>query len=343
MAAVFANLYLNRSRRGAGAAAGKWNRPLKIIPMPSLIYITRIRPLSTELAQALESSGSHVKSFGPGEITADECILVMTSEAVLAGLRVPGLAAAQGRAGAQGLHSQAIPPLPDIRRQLGTEAAVWKSIKAAELRESTVGQSAAGSGLIPTVPAVARADNDLGFVPSQAGSRVLATAPQTASLASQLLTAGREKEPASHRKPGVPVLPVPFTGTAPGQAATLLSKRTGLADRIRSANGRHYRWFWQPAAVAALLLVLALVLLDGRASILPSKAEVAATEPAPQGSIEPTASTHPPQTPKSGDGYVAEDYTTRFDRQGHPLTTLRIPDFRPEAQSRPIPKRIVVD
>jgi hypothetical protein len=46
--------------------------------MPSLIYITRIRPLSAELAQALESAGSHIKSFGPGEITADECILVMT-------------------------------------------------------------------------------------------------------------------------------------------------------------------------------------------------------------------------------------------------------------------------
>jgi hypothetical protein len=56
--------------------------------MPSLIYITRIQPLSAELAKALESSGVHVKSFGPGEITADECVLVMTSEAVSAGLQL---------------------------------------------------------------------------------------------------------------------------------------------------------------------------------------------------------------------------------------------------------------
>ncbi len=319
--------------------------------MPSLIYITRIRPFSAELARALESSGSHVKSFGPGEITADECILVMTSEAVLAGLRVSGLATGQGRAGAPSPPSQAIPPLPDIQRHFGADNAVWNSIKAAESGESTVGKTAAGPGPFSAVPAAARANNDLGFVPSQTGLRVLASAPQTVSPASQVLPAGREKDPASDRSRGVPLLPAPSTGKAarvPGQISTLSLKRTGLADRIRSANGQRHRRFWQPAAVAAVLLVLALVLLEGRASILPSKAEVAATESTPQASIRPGTSSSPANLPgaqlrKSGDDYVAEDYTTRFDRQGHPRTTLQTPDLRPGAQSRSIPKRVVVD
>ncbi len=313
--------------------------------MPSLIYITRIRPFSAELAQALESSGSHVKSFGPGEITADECILVMTSEAVLAGLRVPGLATGLGRAGAPGPHSQTIPTLPDIPRHLGTESAVWNSIKAAEAGEPALGKTAVGPGPFSAIPAVARADNDLGFVPSQTGLR-LATAQQTVSPASLVLSAGREKAPASDRNPGVPLLPVPSTGKAarvPVQISTLLLKRTGLADRIRSANGQRHGRFWAPVVVAAVLLVLALVLLEGRASILPSQAEVTATEPTPLASIRPGTSTNPPRQPKSGDDYVAEDYTTRFDRQGHPRTTLQPPDSRPEAQSRPTPKRIVVD
>ena len=154
--------------------------------MPSLIYITRIRPFSVELARALESSGSHVKSFGPGEITADECILVMTSEAVLAGLRVSGLATGQGRAGAPSPPSQAIPPLPDIQRHFGADNAVWNSIKAAESGESTVGkrQPALGrslrsrrwrvritiSALSPARPGSASSDRTANGKPSFAGS-----------------------------------------------------------------------------------------------------------------------------------------------------------------------------
>src|SRR5713226_5457783 len=111
--------------------------------MPSLVYITRIRPLSAELAQALESAGSHIKSFGPGEITADECILVMTSEAVLAGLQVSELASVTGRGAAHGTESQATPRLQDLQKHLGAEAAIWNCIKAAGLSETAVGESPA--------------------------------------------------------------------------------------------------------------------------------------------------------------------------------------------------------
>ena len=43
--------------------------------MPSLVYIARITRSSEELAQGLQSAGLHVKSFAPGEITGDECLL----------------------------------------------------------------------------------------------------------------------------------------------------------------------------------------------------------------------------------------------------------------------------
>ena len=300
--------------------------------MPSLIYITRIQPLSAELAQALESSGSHVKSFGPGEITADECILVMTSEAVLAGLRVPGLATGLGRSGAPAriLRSPRCLTSRDTSEPnppYGTASRRPRQVNPRlEKPQPALGHSRRSqrwrmrmtiSGLFPAKPAYASQPR------------------QTVSPASLVLPAGREKAPASDRNLGVPLLPVPSTGKAarvPVQISTLLLKRTGLADRIRSANGQRHGRFWAPAVVAAVLLVLALVLLEGRASILPSQTEVTATEPTPQASIQPGTSTNPPRQPKSGDDYVAEDYTTRFDRRGiprHPATS-RLPARSPE-------------
>ena len=319
--------------------------------MPSLIYITRIRPLPVELAQALASSGSYVKSFGPGEITADECILVMTSEAILTGLRVPGLA--QGRAGAESPQSQATPPPHDVHKHFGAEAAVWSSIKAAEIVESAIGESAEPSGLPSSLQTVGRAGDDPGFVPSQTGSCALASAQQNASAAPQVLPAtrepaAREKDRGSEHNPGASLLPVPSNGKAPRAAFQLstLLKKTRLSGRIHSANGHRLRRFWQPEAVAAALLVLALVLLAGRLSIIPSKAEVATTDHATQASDRPETSSNPPNPPeatphKSGGDFVAEDYTTRFELQGHRRSAPQTPDPRPEAQNRPIPKRIV--
>ena len=53
--------------------------------MPSFVYVARVAHLSEKQAEDLRSAGFHVKAFGPGEITADDCLLVMTSEALLAG------------------------------------------------------------------------------------------------------------------------------------------------------------------------------------------------------------------------------------------------------------------
>jgi short-subunit dehydrogenase len=86
--------------------------------MPSLIYIARITRFSDELAEELRSSGFHVKAFGPGEITADDCLLVMTSAAVLASHHPTNSAsAAATEPGAKGM-----PALTEMNAQLGSQA-----------------------------------------------------------------------------------------------------------------------------------------------------------------------------------------------------------------------------
>jgi hypothetical protein len=120
--------------------------------MPSLIYITRIQPLSAELAQALESSGVHVKSFGPGEITADECVLVMTPEAIVAGLQLPGPESFSGAGVAKSAESRDAPPLPDMQKHPGAQAAIWNRIKAARLNESATVESKPAAERRSSVP-----------------------------------------------------------------------------------------------------------------------------------------------------------------------------------------------
>jgi hypothetical protein len=299
--------------------------------MPSLVYITRIRPLSAELAQALESAGSHIKSFGPGEITADECILVMTSEAVLAGLQAAGLASGSTERAARGKAS----PLQDLQKHLGTEAAVWDCIKASRLSESGVGESTAASAQGSGLPALVPAADDLGIVASQAGLRVLA-AQQNADAAAQKGAGG--------------------------------SHNSGVSGR--PADGRPHKRFWQPAVMAATLLTFAVVLLAGRASILSPTAGLAAVDKrnpgvrtdSPAAGLARKRSTlrsQPPQpsnrfeTPAdvvaevrrhiSDYDFVAEDYTTHFDQHAQPGATPQNPDLRRGAQNRLIRKRVVVD
>jgi hypothetical protein len=344
--------------------------------MPSLIYITRIRPLSAELAQALESAGSHIKSFGPGEITADECILVMTSEAVLAGLQVAGLASVTAGGAARGSASQATPPLEDIQKHLGTEAAIWNCIKAAGLSESAVRESTAASGQRSAVPAFVPAADSLGFVASQAGLRVLAASQQNAATASQCLPVAQRGAPGSNNNSGVSGLPVPSLRkviSEPGPGTAPSSNQAGSSQEIRSADGQGHKRFWQLAAMVATLLIFAVLLLAGRASILSQTTDVAAVDHRnPVARADSHAAglvrristlrsrpTKPPngqetpakpanlatevRRPTSDYDFVAEDYTTHFDLHTHPGATMPTPDLRRGAQNRLIRKRIVVN
>jgi hypothetical protein len=331
--------------------------------MPSLIYITRIPPLSPELAQDLKSSGLHVKSFGPGEITADECLLVMTSEAVLAGLQLSGIASATGQAVANRVESQARPPLQNPQEHLGSEAAIWSFIKAARSSQSPVGESTAVSGRPPSpAPTVAPAMDSLGFVPSQAGSRVLAASQHKAAAASPLLPVAQKRAGGSADNSGVPQLPELSTGKPTGERPShpVPLKKPGSFNGIRSVSKRRDQRMWQPAVMVAALLIFAGILLGGRASILPSTADVALADDRNTGirsdsihkvpgrrfqSAQPSSSLD--KAPKlavdaqrhiSDYDFVAEDYTTHFDLQGHRVAAPRTANG---AKTPLIQKRVV--
>ena len=99
--------------------------------MPSLVYIARIKNLPEELAKCLRSAGCHVKSFKPGDITQDECLLAMTAEAVGAGLHLQ-----EGNAAQVGGAFAPTPAAADMNEYLGSQAAIWSYIKTAVSEES---------------------------------------------------------------------------------------------------------------------------------------------------------------------------------------------------------------
>ncbi len=341
--------------------------------MPSLIYVTRVRPLSPDLIQGLESAGFHLMSFGPGEITADECLLVMTSEAILAGLQTSGPAATAGGAASVDREFQGTPRLRDLGEHLEPEAAIWNRIKAAAVSAIPASTSAAKpEHRASAAPRVGPDAGNLGFVPSRAGSRILAGA-QMATDAAQPSPAAAGSS-GNNGKPAVASPPMPSAGgvTRKAEPASTLSSRDASPSKIiRLAGGRHGKKLWQAAAMAAALLIVAVVLLSGRASILPPAADATAvgdtnqggrsasdaagstpggsslaSKPASQPSdLTQTSAKTPNPTAESRRhvsdyDFVAEDYTTHFDLHSHPEPPL--PELRRGA-NRLVQKRVVVN
>jgi hypothetical protein len=310
-------------------------RPPKATFMSSLVYVGRIRSLSPEAARALESAGFHVKNFGPGEITTDECILVMTSDALLTGLEPSASApAAVKKAAAPGHEFESMVRLLNQYEPAGTETAIWNRIKATATAEPGVKASAAdpmpGSSGAPA----RKPEANLGFVPNQAGSRVLATSKQKVDGTSKFSSALPARAPewqsgsAKPRPVGRPV------------------------TSIQSRDGRRIPRLWQPASIGAALLVLAVILLAGRASIVHSAGGTAIEDTAQSGSdaadsTRPSRAVNTPETKArrhvSDDDFVAKDYTTHFDLHGHPEPKVHTPELRRGAQNRVRPKRIVVN
>ena len=153
--------------------------------MPSLIYIARIKSLPEELAKSLRSAGCHVKSFKPGDITNDKCLLVMTSEAVGATFRSERDRVETGTAFA------GIPAAPDMNEQLGSQAAIWNSIKTAVSRESQAERQRVGPlasteepGLTPQVrrPAVSRWGRRNGEIALAAPAQIVAAVTSAEAL-----------------------------------------------------------------------------------------------------------------------------------------------------------------
>jgi hypothetical protein len=291
--------------------------------MPSLIYITRIQSPSAELTQALESSGVHVKSFAPGEITADECVLVMTSDAVPPGVRQPGL------------KPGVMPPLDAIPKHLGADAAIWNYIKTGKLSESSTVEAKAVLGQQASVSMTVPAPRNLGFMPSQAGVRALA--------ASQLLPAPVKK---------LPQVNTNNVGRVSSRAGT-----PGLQTVSKAAEKKPSKRFWQPVVVVAILSIFGVMLLAGRDPILPAQGIAAVENGKPGGGAVPgavkssvTSSTKPsnpasePRPHISDYDFVAEDYTTHFDQRSRPAATIpAAPTLRREAPKRMVRKRVVIN
>lgn len=313
--------------------------------MPSLIYITRIRPLSGELAQGLESAGFHVKSFAPGEITADECLLVMTSDAVLAGIQSSRQASGAGTLASSATELAGILQLPNLVRHSGSEAAV----------ESAAGEPSAlpGNGSAPTADGEAGTGN-LAFVPSQSVRRVFAPLPSRAVERSQRSPdLGKSSQDKRGSVPVCPTLPAPARViVALEQVSALVPAKSARGRQLMRVNVRPRKRLWQPAAIAFVLLIFSVVLLTSHVSLIPATTDATAVEAAKpdaqpdsdQAASLRKASTPPPRTaPRyiSDYDFVAEDYTTHFGLRAQ--REMEVPHPKRRAQKQTVPKRIVVN
>jgi hypothetical protein len=277
--------------------------------MPSLIYIARIKSLSEELATSLRSAGCHVKSFKPGDITQDECLLVMTSEAVGATPDPQGDRAGTDRTLA------GTPAVLDMNEQLGSQAATWNRIKTAVTK-----QSQAKREQVATVASTEQPEAiELGFTPTEVGRRTVSKAHYRASGEIARIEPSR------------------IIGVSSAEVS-----RT--PKNICPTKGRFCRVFRNPLSTVVAVLLCSVVY---RGLILPSTKGVTipreSTRPLTLSSAEP-----PPQAVDrvqghlSHDDYVAEDFTNRFALHAQGGTTQQNPELK-HPQSGSIRKRIVVD
>jgi hypothetical protein len=305
--------------------------------MPSLIYIARIKSLSEELATSLRSAGCHVKSFKPGDITQDECLLVMTSEAVGA-TRDP-----QGHRAETGRTVDVTPAALDMNEQLGSQAATWSRIKTAVTKESQAKRE--------QVAAVASTEQpeatNLGFTPTEVGRRTVSNAQYRAS--------GEI----------APIEPSRIIAVSSAAIARTLKN-------IRPTKERLCRVFRNPLSTVVAVLLFSVVY---RGLMLPSRKGITIPREAnydtransdsansllnvsaspgrtAHRSIPPLtlSSAEPPsqavdrvQRNLSHDDYVAEDFTNRFGLHAQGGSTQQNPELK-HPQGGSIAKRIVVD
>jgi hypothetical protein len=279
--------------------------------MPSLIYIARIRSISEELAQSLRSSGCHVKSFKPGEITGDECLLAMTSEAADFPSHPECDSAETGQKFA------GMPPAPDMNEQLGSQAAIWNSIKTAvstELRANPEQLASAASTVEPE-------EIKLAFTPTEVGRRVVSS------------TQGKASREIARIKPSQII-------------AVSSSEASDYPKKGRRAIKQCYRVFRNPLSTVVALMVFAVIY---RGLVLPSTTASPARTAERSTSMLVLSSAEPPRQPVervqrhlSHDDLVAEDFTNHFALHAQSDATQHNPDLK-HPQSGSKRKRIVVD
>jgi len=323
--------------------------------MPSLVYIARILNFSEELTERLKAAGFQVSSFGPGRITADECLLVMTPEAAVAGLRPANSVAESIDASPRSLGLGETPaPVADVNAHLKPQAAFWDILM-------TTG-SASGIG----------AENkNLGFIPSDAGQRIVSSRGELTGCAPGL--------PAARNVPSAdvtdsPVSPQPKPAKQPStkppqQIAEILSRRVaGPVTKAFLASTVHARKsltdpFLRLAMAASLLLILAIIMLTNPKSTLYSSGEATALDADHSSQADSTArvsvragsssasalttsggdpskTTGLPRRPADYD-FVAEDFTNHLMLRGPIGVAIPNPELKHNAQGRVPRKRIV--
>jgi hypothetical protein len=304
--------------------------------MPSLIYIARIRNLSDELAKSLRAAGCHVKSFKPGDITQDECLLAMTSEAVGAALHPEGDRAEAGRMFAG--------------NELGSQAASWNSIKTAVAKESQSQCEQVASVVSPVASTEESEAIRLSFTPTGAARRTVSGAQDRVS--------------GENVRIGPPQI-----------IAVSSAEISRTPKNVRPTKEQLYRIFRNPLSTVVALLLCSVVYrgfilpstlpsttgitIPRKANYTPSDSDSANSlltasaspgRPAHRSTPERTLSSA--ELPLQGgarlqrrplhDDSMAEDFTNHFNLHARSGATRQDPELK-NPQSGSIRKRIVVD
>jgi hypothetical protein len=329
--------------------------------MPSLIYIAEITRSSEELAKGLQSAGLHVKSFASGEITADECLLVMTAEAVLANLRPANVTPRAGHTAETSQEAEGAPPPSNLNAHLGLQAVIWNRLKTAAAKESAASTEEAPSFASKTEGETA----SLGFIPSEIRSQTLASPqksetlqPLPAPLAALSARPGTRTY-APHSLPTEDKSRVSSAQTS----AVSCGKALRPSGRSRLANVPRYSLLWQTVGIITSMLLFAAIrpsMTDmTKGSTNQSTRFIAdSKEPTQTGSgrrsVTASRPSKPPVTPSSTGaaktaeaqryqanyGFVAEDFTNHFDPQAHSMAILQ--NSERKARGSVKPKRLIV-
>jgi hypothetical protein len=329
--------------------------------MPSLVYIARITRSSEELAQGLQSAGLHVKSFAPGEITGDECLLVMTSEAVLANQRSADAVPKAGHKAETSQEVESAPPPSNMNAHLGPQTAICDRVKAAAAKESAASREQASS----IASKIELESESLGFIPSNIRLQTLARSPGSEPL--QPLPAPLAGLSARAGSPSCPPPSLPGdhrSRVSPAQtSAVSCGKASRPNERRRPLSVPRYSLLWQTVAIATSMLLFAAIRssttdVTARGTDQSTRFVADSKEPTQSASGRQSVTTNrtsklpvtPPSTGamktagerryQTDNGFVAEDFTNHFDPQAHSIATLQSSERNARASVKP--KRIVV-
>lgn len=312
--------------------------------MPSLIYIARITRSSEELAKGLQSAGLHVKSFASGEITADECLLVMTSEAVLANLRPANVTPSTGHTAGISQESECAPAPSSMNAHLESQAAIWNRLKIAAAKESAASREQ-GSSLIASKESETESP---GFIPSEIRLHTLTLQQESETL--HPLPVPPAALSARSVKPLYSPLPLPTedkSGAGLANTSAVSGEKASCpGGRRRLMNVPRYRIFWQTVAIAASMLLFAAIrpsmtdettsrtnqsvrsiaisnestqMASGRRSVSTSPTSKSPVAPSSTGAPKPAGA----QRHQMNYGFVAEDFTNHSDPQPRSIGILQ--------------------